>query len=200
MHEPLLSRAAKPTPVSVLGLLLRPFSLGHLLCLIREGNPLAFGNDGKPQDLAGAVLICSQTWKELERMPFDPLIGLKLWIWRRRVKRMNLGRELAAWVEYREAGSLEPPLSQVAKPSQGPAPRLPGSPFLLRIHQWLMLHLRLTEAEAWDYPYGLAKFRWCAFWEQEQGLEVYNEHDAEFDRFVAEQEAKGAAALTKEGK
>jgi hypothetical protein len=56
------------------------------------------------------------------------------------------------------------------------------------LQQWLILYLRLSEVEAWDYPYGLAKCRWACYWEQEQGLKIYNAHDAEFDAFVAEQE------------
>lgn len=41
MHEPLLSRAAAPTKTVVLGLLMRPYSLGHELFLLREDNPMA---------------------------------------------------------------------------------------------------------------------------------------------------------------
>ncbi len=53
-----------------------------------------------------------------------------------------------------------------------------------------MSHLRLTESQAWDYPLGLAKMRWACHWEQESGLDIYNAHDAVFDAFVREQEAK----------
>ena len=84
MHEPLFARAARPAPAIVLGLLLRPFSIGHATLLHREDNPLAEGFESTPEQLAEAALICSQTWAESLKMPFDPLISLKLWLWRRR--------------------------------------------------------------------------------------------------------------------
>src|SRR5437660_1560903 len=83
MHEAALSRAALPAPTTVLGLRLRPFSLGHLLWLTRECVIESLAND-----LPAAVLICSQTWKELRAnscnscLP-DPLLSLKMWLWRR---------------------------------------------------------------------------------------------------------------------
>jgi len=191
MHERLLSEAARPTPQVVLGMLLRPYSLGHELWLTKLGNPLAESSECTPRELAEAVLICSQSWRENERMAFDFWIGLKLKIWKHRVGRMNLVEETKKFVAYRNNGSMEFPISVVEEPSRGTSPRIPGCPFLLRLQQWLMLTLRLSEAEAWDYPYGMAKCRWACHWEQEGGLKIYNAHDAEFDRFVEEQERKG---------
>lgn len=198
MHEPLLAQAALPAPRVVLGMLLRPYSLGHDVWLVREGSQLHPDSTRQATlpDLFRAVLICCQTWEESKAMPFDWFAGLKLWLWRKRLgRKIDFLAELASFREYQTFGSLEFPLSDVAQPSRGPAPRAPGSPFVLRLHQWLMQHHRLTESEAWDYPLGLAKMRWACFWESEQGLDVYNAHDAEFDAFVAEQEAKGKESL-----
>jgi hypothetical protein len=225
MHEPLLFTAALPARTTCLGLPLRPYSIGHELHLWRDQNVLLFNEDTPNQfpALLSAVLICCHSWQELQRLTDDPLLRFKLWIWRRRIAwtgrkwagksaRRNRGSspvsfpppphpptfiasELAIFRAYRQAGIAEFPLSDVTHPSSGPPPRSPGAPFLLRLQQWLMLTLHLTEAQAWDYPYALAKMRWAAYWEEQQGLEVYNQHDAEFDAFVAEQEAKGAAEI-----
>lgn len=195
MHEPLLALAALPAPTVVLGMLLRPYSLGHELFLIREGSPFAPGATQKPElgDLYRAVLICCQTWQETREMPFEPLATLKLWLWKKRMgSGVDFDAERAAFLSYQAQGSLEFPLSDVARPGRGSAPRIAGSPFLLRLHGFVMENLRKSEAEAWDYPLGLAKMRWACFWEQQDGLDVYNAHDAEFDRFIAEQEKKGA--------
>lgn len=67
---------------------------------------------------------------------------------------------------------------------------------MLSLQQWLMLTLRLTEAEAWDYPVGLAKMRWATYWEREGGLEICNEQEAEFDAAVARKMAELAAGNT----
>ena len=193
MHEAALARAALPAPTVCLGMLLRSYSLGHELWLIRESNSVLRGtHDGLP----AAVLICCQSWNQLQTMRSDPLLGLKLkvWGWRTRRARLNIETELAKFNAYREEGLLEFPISQVPRSDRGPAPRLPGTPFILRLQQWLMVHLRLSEDEAWDYRVGLAKMRWAAHWEQEGGLNVYNAYEAEEDAFIAYWESKGGPA------
>lgn len=192
MHEPLLAKAAKPAPMVCLGLLLKPYSLGHELCLIESGNPLTEFDLCPKRDLLDAVLTCSQSWQENQCMVFDPLIRLKLWIWKRRCARFSFALELARFIAYRNNGSLELPPSELPRKESG---RQLGSPFLLRLNQWLVLTLRLSEDHAWDYPYGLAKIRWAAYWEEEGGLDIYNQHEAQFDRFVAQQEARGREAI-----
>ncbi len=203
MHEPLLALAALPAPTIVCGLLLRPFSLGHQLYLIRE-NPVFSGSavhgstvtDTEFAALIAAVLICSQSWDESRRMTQDRLLPLKLWIWKRRLRRavnrepLNRITWLLTFHRYLEAGAIEFPLSEIARPDRPSVSRSPGCPFLLRLHSWIMRELRLTESQAWDYPLGLAKMRWACHWEQESGLDIYNAHDAVFDAFVRDQEAK----------
>lgn len=196
MHETLLARAAKPAPVVVLGLLMRPFSIGHQLLLQRESNPLAESNQAPPVKLIEAALFCSQTWRENEKMPFDPFINFKMFLWGLRLRprlRKFLALEMASFTAYRDAGSLEFPISDRPRPDSGASEprRPPGTPFLLRLQQFLMVTFHLSEAQAWDYPFGLAKMRWLCHWEEQDGIDVYNHHDAEFDRYVAEQEAKG---------
>lgn len=194
MHEPLLAQAALPAPEIVLGMLLRPYSIGHELFLIRERSPLLTSAAASRSALSRAVLICSTSWEEGRHIPFERFLGLKFWIWRRRTRNLPLNGEIVAFRRYRRAGSLEFPLADTIRPS-GTPPRPPGAPFLLRLQQWLMITLNLSESQAWDYPLGLAKMRWATHWEQEAGLEIYNFHDAEFERFVAEQEAGGKESL-----
>jgi len=209
--------------VVCLGLLLRPFSLGHLLRLEREQCTLLAPETSEPsKHLPAAVLICCQSWSEAHSMRHDRLLSLKLWLWHFRVKRLSkrtrpspspspVGREragvravssyfeeeLAKFRNYIKEGSLE------FKPSDAPradrsTPRLPGAPFILMLQQWLMTEFRLREPEAWDYPFGLAKMRWAAHWEQQGGLDLYNAADASFDAYIAREEAKGAELLEKQ--
>src|SRR2546426_11127910 len=92
MHEALLSRAALPAPAIVLGLRLRPFSLGHYLWLEREQiSDLQISNlKSAIESLPAAVLICSQSWTQLTRVPgFDPLLSLKMWLWGRAIRKAS---------------------------------------------------------------------------------------------------------------
>jgi hypothetical protein len=199
MHEAALAIAALPAPTFLLGLRLRPYSLGHDLLLIREESNQR--SDQGPRDsvhttfdaLIKAALICSQSWEEYRRMNSDPFLQFKLWLWKKRLDRMRLDplAELKRFTEYREQGSLEFPISDILKPGQKTG-RLAGAPFLLRLNQFLQIHLRKSEAEAWDYPLGLAKMRMEAFYETEGAIDIYNQQDREFDDFVAEQEALAA--------
>jgi hypothetical protein len=207
MHEAALVSAALPAPTNVLGLLLQPYALGHELFLIREQNPLATVGAGPESweqarlpDLAQAVLICCQGWEANRRAWRDPLITLKLWLWGRRVRRAEFGDALIAFRAYQLVGSQEFPESPtLEEPSKyGPAPRVLGAPFLLRLHQFLVMKLRLSEARAWDYPYGLAKMQWETWWETKGGLKILNVHEAEHLAFVARMEAEAAAKLKAE--
>jgi|SRR5436190_11042607 len=187
MHEAALSRAALPAPTVCLGMLLHPYSLGHELWLIRESNSVLRGTiDGLP----AAVLICCQSWDQLRTMRSDHLLGLKLWLWKRRIQKLDPVKELAAFNAYRAEGLLEFPISEIARADRSNA-RMPGCPFILRLQQWLMREFRLSESEAWDYPVGLAKMRWAAHWEQEGGLDIYNAHEAESDRQIEYWESMG---------
>jgi len=197
MHESLLARAARPALVVILGLLMRPFSIGHKLLLVREGNPLAEDNDAPAEKLAEAALLCSQSWTQSARMPFDPLIRFKLWLWgirvRRLLKKQGVYSQLKAFVDYRNAGSMAfAPSDFIERPdsSNGMKPRPPrGTPPILILQQFLVSQLHLTDDQAWDHPYGLAMMRWQSHWEGEGCFIVYNEWDAKQDAFISKEEA-----------
>lgn len=195
MHEPLLALAALPAPAAVCGIPLRPYSLGHELFLIREQSPFVFGGDVLPGDLLNALWICSGTFEDARDAIHSWSYLPKIWLYKRRVNRCHLEWESTAFRAYRADGLLEFPLSEIANANSGPTPRLPGSPSILRLNQFLMTHCGKTEAEAWDYPAGLAKMRWQSFYEQEGAITVRNFHDEAFDQYIAEQEAKGKEAL-----
>jgi hypothetical protein len=186
MHERLLAEAAWPAPAICLGLLLRPYSLGHELRLIRLNNPLAARDEASARQLAEAALICHQSWKECERMPWDPLIRFKLWLWKRRAKGFRLKTEVATFVEYREKGSREFPPSGIANPSSPKRAQLAGAPFLLRLQHFLVMKWGLTDTQAWDYPYGFAKMHWQTVCEENGTFSIYNMEEALLDTAVAE--------------
>lgn len=57
-------RAALPDPVTVLGLRLRPFCIGHAILLQRLGNPFWASGQATADDLAVAAMICSRTYED----------------------------------------------------------------------------------------------------------------------------------------
>ena len=195
MHEAAFARAALPAPCQVLGMTLKAFSIGHELRLGKsEGrNPKTETRNPKEAErlaLIGAVLICCESWAEAQRG--DWLAGLKMWIWGKRLRGIDWQIEAWKFAAYREEGALEFPLSSIPRPSSGPLPRPPGSPFLLRLQQFLVVRLGLSQVEAWDYPLGLAKMQWASYWEEEGGLQIYNWQDCEHDAFVAKCEEEDA--------
>lgn len=188
MHEPLLARAALPAPVRILGLVLRPYSVGHELFLIRETSEHAAPGIG---ELCRAVWICAHTWDENRLAYTDPLARFKLWVWRKRLPKYACFPEaLSAFVRYRINGSLEFPPSEVLRTDRPGSDHLIGSPFLLRLQQFLMLELGFSESQAWDYPYGLAKCRWAAWCEEQGHLDIYNAQEEEFDAYCRRKESE----------
>jgi len=200
MHEAALAKAALPPPVVCLGMALRPFSLGHFLWLLRE-EVLSDTGILKEDALLTAVFICCQSWRENLNTKRDWLMSAKIWLWQKRLRRARRWRyadEMARFRQYIEDGLLQFRVSDQPRNDEYSRPtRLPGAPYVLQLQQWLMLKLGLPEHQAWDYPFGYAKMRWQAYWEQEGGLDLYNEHESKFDRFIEEQEAQaGLAPMT----
>ncbi len=199
MHELLFARAAWPNPVVVTGLLLKPYSIGHDLRLIKLLNPLANSNQSSFAELNTAAMICHQTWRECERMPWDLLIRFKLWLWKRRRRKCDFLTELQKFIRYRDDGSLEFPPGGIAPNDRTTPARPPGCPFLLRLYQFI--HREWNEADAkewdtpWDYPLGLAKCRYGAYLEENGCWEVYGELEAKIDASILEMEKKGAEQL-----
>src|SRR2546422_376258 len=141
MHESLLRRAANPAPYRIMGLSLRPFSIGHALLISDEGPPAPLAGPGDAAGatataLASAVLICANTWQQNLSLRTDPLFALKIKIWRWRNRHSDYIGEASAFRRYVEDGSLDLPISERGRSGNS---RISGAPFLLRLQQWLML-------------------------------------------------------------
>lgn len=199
MHEAAFSQAALPAPARVLGLWLRPYSLGHELWLIREQSAFVSEQPAlrvQYADLPAAVMVCCHRFSQIEALDRDFLFSLKCRLWKFRIRKMNLHEELAKFLIYRSRGSLELPDEPAS--SSGPQ-RTPGAPFLLRLHDFVMSRIGLTELAAWDYPFGLAKIRYAAWLESQGALNVKNEYDTAFDReFEAWEKNQTGPGLRKE--
>jgi hypothetical protein len=202
LHDAQFARAAAPNPVTILGLPMRPYSIGHEIFLIRRQNPflalqLEPENIKPPtaSHLIEAILICAHSWHELNSSS-PPFFTLKTRLWRSTWLNKTHDQTLAAipqFIAYRNAGSTQPPTAPpLLEPGQS-KPREPGSPFLLRLIQFLIFRLRMTEQDAMDYPLGLAIWHACAFAEAQDEIRIENKNDRYMKQFVADAEAEAAA-------
>lgn len=75
---------AIPEPTTILGVRLRPLSVGHLLILHRlKSSFVTTGEEFTPHDLALSVLVCSMTYKEALRfINKSHRLLFKFWHWK----------------------------------------------------------------------------------------------------------------------
>ena len=103
--------ASIPEPVRILGLNLRPYSLGHVVLLNRIGSAFVTGEKPTFEDLAASVLICALTYKEglssLHDSQADRDKFMRLWYrrltgggWFRKKKPLQFQRSRAAFRDY----------------------------------------------------------------------------------------------------
>ena len=85
----ILAETGPPAPV-VLGVRLVPYTVGHAILLQRLRSPYVLGGEISSNDLAEAVLVCSQPPLESIRSIKSIWRDLFLWLWGKRIKRMNL--------------------------------------------------------------------------------------------------------------
>ena len=187
-------KAARPEPPRVIGLQLRPYSLGHHLTLHAYDSSFVNGAGALFSDMILGVLICSLTWKEWEvwKRSWKLAVFLKVWGWR--MGKFDVKAEAEKFTAYLAEGSECP---EVAVPSKG---RALSAAWESRLKLFLVKELRLTVDEAMDYPLALAWQEYCAHGEQEGTLTLLSEGDKqslewlksdEYKRMVAEAEAEG---------
>lgn len=85
----ILAETGPPAPV-VLGVGLVPYTVGHAILLQRLRSPYVLGGEITSSDLAEAVLVCSQSPLESIKSIKSIWRDLALWIWGKRIQRMNL--------------------------------------------------------------------------------------------------------------
>ena len=84
----ILAETGPQAPV-VLGVRLVPYTVGHAIVLQRLGSPFVMGGEINPTDLVEAVTVCSQSPLESIKSIKSRFSGLMLWLWGKRIERMN---------------------------------------------------------------------------------------------------------------
>lgn len=85
----ILSETGPQAPV-VLGVRLVPYTVGHAIVLQRLRSPFVMGGEIAPTDLVEAVTVCSQSPLESIRSIKSRWSGLVLWLWGKRIAKLNL--------------------------------------------------------------------------------------------------------------
>jgi hypothetical protein len=105
------STALVAEPFRILGLDLRPFSLGHFFHMRRHGVAFAADEPTAPAigDLVLAVLICSQTFDGFEQLLRDGKIERFVLRWGRKIKQYDFIEKVKIFQRYQSAGCEAPP-------------------------------------------------------------------------------------------
>lgn len=195
-------QAQVPEPVQVLGVRLRPLSLGHIILLHRF--ECAFLTGGTPgfDDLVLGILICSQTFddfveladsseftatiKRLRRKWFSGLFGF---FWRV----PDVATRTRIFVDYLKDGMTGP--EYWSDPKHISTSNAPG---WASVKVSLIRRFGMTESEALNRPYRLSLFDLAVAAEQDGMIRIYDaqKHSAaksaadEVDRRVKSGELK----------
>lgn len=189
MHETEFSEAFCQAPATVLGLELRPFSIGHEIGLWRRGNPLvwcseegfdSYSGDYKLRIISEAATSCCK------KMPFF------VRRWCGRVLKMDLDVESEKFIAYRDSARKEFPTVAMPK-TPGAAFHYFGAPELPRLINYLsekhtlLIHAHY-EGSPLNVPVGLARMLYLADAEVAGNVWLENHNDRERNDAVKQYE------------
>lgn len=184
MHDTTLADAARPVRVSILGLPMRDYSIGHEILLWRSENSFVThtesGFDQLPEqkqktDLFDALFTCERSWVD----NFTPVRFPCLFGWTRR--HADFEAAYKAFRQYRGLGSLS--IKTINMPrSNGGHYHYFGAPEAARLFLFVLdknLHTANGIESPYDFPFGLARILYLTQIESEGGIWVENQHDRE---------------------
>lgn len=142
--------AAAPEPFRILGLRLRPFSLGHYVILRRHA--CAFVADESQsvtrEDLIFACLVCSMRFDEFNEWILGCNILDEIKAWGRKIGLFDLKEKSALFQRYLLSHS-EVPAYWIERENDG---AVSGAHWAHTVFVCLTADLHFSRAEAWDIP------------------------------------------------
>src|SRR6478736_4938936 len=142
------AHAAIPDPYRILGLRLRPFSLGHFLLLQRFGCGFLSPNpdDAKREDLLLGVLICSMRHKEFLEFLEQKDFAQQIEKWGKDNGLFDLPEKSALFSAYLKASLTEPNYISIQPSGEE------NGDWGQSLKMTLMTRLNHSESEALDMP------------------------------------------------
>lgn len=160
MSDPSFFRPLLPDKFRILGLELKPLSLGHVHLLEAIESPFLFGGQQDLEDLVAGVFICSRGWKSnLWHLKHRRLHALYEWVWQKAVGNFDVWDKKILFSEYL-AEAYERPIYRINVGENDPQPADSGAPLSATIRVALMADLGFAESELWDRPWAKCVMDW----------------------------------------
>lgn len=190
-----------PEPQILLGVQLRPFSLGHLVLLHRLGSAYATGGTPDISDLVSSVFTCSQTYAEAEAVLTTGKVPVKqkgwfgsklvdmplpdaMALWQEQIGPFDFTEKSSEFAAYTKAGSKHPLVSSVRGSDGGNS--VNDCPFVQQVKVVLMSKLNFREADLLDRPWSLCLWDYCTSHMLEGNLHILNRDEFSNARAVAD--------------
>ena len=173
--------ACHPDPVTILGVRVRPFTLGHAHLLARMESPfIADGEDGEPQppaigDVVLGVEICQRDYAAacafLEQDNAARIIEKTARKWLKRNRAEDDVSPISEFIHY------------ISHAAQGPRFWVEQKQAAKSGADWLqslklgLLKTGRSVAEAMDTPLGEAMWDYAAYWESEGAVKLHTDSD-----------------------
>lgn len=144
-------RCYLPPRTQVLQVLLRPFSLGHLLTLHKIGSPYIVGGEVTVLDLFASVHICTLTWEECQEFTVEShewAESFRGWI--KKVGNVDFAQKSKLFEEYLREGLRVPDYSYEEQDGQQTAEI--WTPPVHRVRLRLLKETTLTDEEVMNRP------------------------------------------------
>lgn len=180
-----------PQPV-IIGVRMRPFTLGHSALLHQIDSAFVNGTFPHFAELLAAALICAHTWEENRRMGRIRRL-LTMWVWGRLAGKFDVPNATIAMFQHIRSGDEYPETEPPEKPE---AVRELAAPPVTRIYTFLRAS-GFSESEAWNMPLNAANWMHASVMEEEGKITLLSSRRRAFlemARRERELAAKEAAA------
>jgi hypothetical protein len=166
-------------PREVLGIPLRPFSLGHFLILAHSESPFIFGGPIGDGDFIFAVNICSRTyeqclewiyWRDFESEATDDFV-------KKDVTHDQYEQALEFFRDYLTE-ALHPPPYVATNDGD---PTRAGAPWVQTMKVSLMKNLHMTESQILDQWLLKSQYDWFSILEQNDPKKFRLKNESDFD-------------------
>ena len=157
--------AVIPESFTVCGVTLQPLTVGHWFYLDRFG---LMPVDSKDK-LITAIVLCSVPVEQVEAAINDRWLWLKLWVWNKRIGKIDWNEKLNLFSQY-VAAHLRAP--SVISKRDGNSFGATGTPFMYHVKVTLQAKLGYSHAAAWACPLGIALMDYYVAHECDGDLQV----------------------------
>lgn len=164
-------KAAVPEPFQILGLRLKPFSLGHYILLKRHGFVCDSGEPYTRENLILGCLVCSMWNREFLDFMESPDHAKEVMAWGELCGQFNLQEKLALFYEYLAPAFQEPAFTIIGESADN------CGDWSQNLKLAMMLKLNATEEEILNRPLAGLRSDYFRIAEMEGLIRIQNVED-----------------------